>query len=107
MLAENTSACVIIPCYFLSHSQYISNNGTVFTFKTNKDAPRYKIINIDITKPEPVSICFCVCQSADLSVCLFVWLPVRMSVSSLVHVFTVGLFDDKKQNKETNKSKES
>ena len=32
------------------------------------------------------------------------WLPVCLSVSSLVHEFTIGLFDD---NKETDKNKES
>ncbi|OAI57862.1 prolyl endopeptidase, partial [Verrucomicrobiaceae bacterium SCGC AG-212-N21] len=31
---------------------FIENEGTVFYFKTNLDAPRYRVIAIDITKPE-------------------------------------------------------
>ncbi len=40
-----------LPCLFF---QYIINEGPVFTFKTNFKAPRYKLINIDFTKPEMV-----------------------------------------------------
>ncbi|KAG0564329.1 hypothetical protein KC19_8G101600 [Ceratodon purpureus] len=31
---------------------YVANDGPIFTFLTNKDAPRYKVIRVDITKPE-------------------------------------------------------
>eukprot|EP00794_Sanderia_malayensis_P012304 gene12304-13573_t len=37
---------------FDAEYEYISNDGTIFTFKTNKDSPRYKVINIDFSKPE-------------------------------------------------------
>jgi prolyl oligopeptidase len=30
---------------------YITNEGTLFYFQTNKDAPRYKLITIDIARP--------------------------------------------------------
>ncbi|RUS91599.1 hypothetical protein EGW08_000572 [Elysia chlorotica] len=33
--------------------EYITNEGTLFTFKTNLNALNYKIINIDLAKPEP------------------------------------------------------
>ncbi|KAK3799956.1 hypothetical protein RRG08_002372 [Elysia crispata] len=33
--------------------EYITNEGTMFTFKTNLNALNYKIINIDLSKPEP------------------------------------------------------
>ena len=35
--------------------QYITNEGSVLTFKTNLDAPKYKLINIDLEKPGKVS----------------------------------------------------
>ena len=39
----------------VSSLQYITNEGTLFTFKTNLNAPRYKLINVDFSKPEMVS----------------------------------------------------
>ncbi|XP_062520515.1 prolyl endopeptidase-like [Corticium candelabrum] len=37
---------------FDAEYEYICNDGTLFTFKTNLNAPRYKLINIDFNKPE-------------------------------------------------------
>ncbi|KAF9579797.1 hypothetical protein BGW38_003802 [Lunasporangiospora selenospora] len=31
---------------------YLTNDGTVFYFQTNKDAPRYKVVKYDLSKPE-------------------------------------------------------
>jgi len=37
---------------FDAEYEYITNEGSLFTFKTNLLAPHYKLINIDFTKPE-------------------------------------------------------
>jgi prolyl oligopeptidase len=37
---------------FDAEYEYISSDGTLFTFKTNLNAPRYKLIQIDFNKPE-------------------------------------------------------
>uniref|UniRef100_A0A0B7BF62 Prolyl endopeptidase n=1 Tax=Arion vulgaris TaxID=1028688 RepID=A0A0B7BF62_9EUPU len=37
---------------FDAEYEYVTNQGTVFTFKTNLKSPHYKIINIDFSKPE-------------------------------------------------------
>ncbi len=37
---------------FNAQYDYLANNGTVFTFKTNLDAPRYRIIAADIAALE-------------------------------------------------------
>lgn len=40
---------------FDAEYEYITNEGTLFTFKTNLKSPRYKLITIDFSKPEMVN----------------------------------------------------
>ncbi|KAG0275856.1 hypothetical protein BGZ95_008305 [Linnemannia exigua] len=37
---------------FKAHYDYLANDGTVFYFTTNKDAPRDKVVKYDLAKPE-------------------------------------------------------
>ncbi|KAJ8540842.1 hypothetical protein K7X08_001658 [Anisodus acutangulus] len=31
---------------------YVAHNGTIFTFQTNKDAPKYKLVRVDVENPD-------------------------------------------------------
>lgn len=35
---------------------YVNNDGDIVYMKTNKDAPNYRVIKVDLKRPEPVSV---------------------------------------------------
>jgi len=39
---------------FTASFSYVANEGTRFTFKTNLNAPRYRVVRVDVAKPGPV-----------------------------------------------------
>lgn len=55
---------------FDAEYEYIANDGTLFTFKTNLKSPNYKLINIDFEKPEQVRFLFLSCFK---SISVIIW----------------------------------
>jgi prolyl oligopeptidase len=50
---------------FEAEYEFIDNDGPVFWFKTNKDAPRGKVVAIDTRKPEPANWVVLIPEAAE------------------------------------------
>jgi prolyl oligopeptidase len=64
-LAENDSKVVTLIDNFKNEYAFINNDGPVFWFKTNKDAPRGRVVAIDNRHPEPEHWSELIPQAAD------------------------------------------
>jgi prolyl oligopeptidase len=54
---RNAKPRVIVPGFDYDY-RYVGNRGSIFTFVTNQDAPRLKVVTLDVSKanPKPVTI---------------------------------------------------
>ena len=50
----DVSVYFVMCCFKFGYLQFICNQGTVFTFKTDFKGARYYVLNIDINKPDKV-----------------------------------------------------
>jgi len=50
-VAKGTLNWIKVVNEYTAEYDLVANDGTVFVLKTNKDAPLYKVVTVDISKP--------------------------------------------------------